>query len=446
MYFGEHSIRFYPDESRVGTFLFDSPDNPEDCPDTWERWHLIPTGKAIFQPPEHKQNLLEIPGRHGLVNVNKYTFGRPVYGARTGDIEFVLDPDYIDDWPAIYSDMMRYLHGQERFAVLRDDRYYYYKGFFDVSDLEPGEFGDTVKLTYTLDPFKYERWASDEEQLWDDFDFRQGTLRDYSRVQVAHENEAFMTLPIMTPYTFSMPVTPAFFAANYDSVIVLLTMNGSNPLKDIFDLVSAAPVRWNTVEDAKYGSVPDFGSAYVDWPDSPDLPERPSNPGDHSVWPQVLRKMLAPDWKVLGTEYSLIDAIGATSGAMPNNSALQVVAEEAAKLLSKLYSLSEEKAAGDTAGKALQLSDIEGLLPGVAEYLYLCQETAAAGIVQASIDGETWVNVYAHRDPVSYEVIDISRCKTLRDGTASYVHLRRGFDFSSAAVPEISVSMRGGTL
>lgn len=198
MYFGEHSIRFYPDESGIGRYLFNSKDNPEDCPDTWERWHLIPTGKVIFQPPEHKQNLLEIPGRHGLVDVNKYTFGMPVYGARTGDIEFILDPDYIEDWPAIYSDMLRYFHGQERCAVLRDDRYFYYKGFFDVSELTPDESWDTVKLTYTLDPFKYERWIGGDGKhpwLWDDFDLRQGVIRYYDDIVV--DGDRALSIPML---------------------------------------------------------------------------------------------------------------------------------------------------------------------------------------------------------------------------------------------------------
>lgn len=227
MYFGEHSIRFYPDESRVGTFPFDSKENQDDCPDTWDRWHLIPTGKVIFQPPEHKQNLLEIPGRHGLVNVNKYTFGRPVFGARTGDIEFILDPDYIEDWPAIYSDMLRYFHGQERCAVLRDDRYFFYKGFFDVSDLTPDESWDTVKLTYTLDPFKYERWTSVEPWFWDDFDFRQGVIRNTQDITVTTvgTNSHAMIFPAI-----QMPVALAFKRSRLDEELPAI-ISGQNGLQ-----------------------------------------------------------------------------------------------------------------------------------------------------------------------------------------------------------------------
>ena len=431
---GEHSIRFYPDENYVDNILFDK-DDRVDCPDTWERWHLIPTGKVIFQPPEHKQNLLEIPGRHGFVNANKYTFGRPVYGARTGEIEFVLDPDYIEDWPAIYSDMMRYLHGQERCAVLRDDRYFYYKGFFDVSDLTPDESWDTVKLSYKLDPFKYERWRSNEKQLWDDFDFRQGTLRDYGEVLVdPGVYESSIILPIMAPYDFQMPVVPSFIAKNYDEIVDALTATGA-PLAQIFDLVSSAPVGWPTTIDPAYGSIPDFDNAYVTWQGGQGYPDPPSDPSDHSAWPAVIRKMLSEDWP--------IDAIGTAAENIPDNTVLEEVAENLTALLGKLYSLSEPKSNDDAEGKAMQLKDIEELLPSAAAYLYRFRETAAEGIVQASIDHETWFNVFAHQTSVSYDALDVSRCNILRDGTKTYVYLRRGFD---SVMPKVSVSMRGGTL
>lgn len=186
MYDGEHSIRFFDSEYAAGSWTFDDPKIPAEHPHTWKTWHLIPTGKPVVKPPENDMNMLKIPGRHGLINPNKYTFGRPVFGNRTGSIEFILDPDYIWNWPVIYSEILTYFHGQERLMVLRDDRFYYYKGWFTVSDLEPGEFFDTVTLDYSLEPFKYERFTSgDPPQLWDDFNFLTGVLRDYRSVKVS---------------------------------------------------------------------------------------------------------------------------------------------------------------------------------------------------------------------------------------------------------------------
>jgi hypothetical protein len=222
MYFGEHSIRFYPDENYVGNFPFDSEANPEDCPDTWERWHLVPTGKVIFQPPEYKQNLLEIPGRNGPVDVNKYTFGRPVYGARTGDIEFILDPDYIDDWPDIYSDMMRYFQGQERCAVLRDDRYFYYKGFFSVSELTPDESWDTVKLNYTLEPFKCERWTRGSvptSWMLAGFDFEPGVIWGPEDINVETSSDGIQALDILSPDLSGVPCFKRAAGSSYPAVV-----------------------------------------------------------------------------------------------------------------------------------------------------------------------------------------------------------------------------------
>lgn len=332
MYFGEHSIRFYPDESRVGANLFKSENNPLDCPDTWERWHLIPTGKVIIQPPEYKQNLLEIPGRNGPVDVNKYTFGRPVYGARTGDIEFILDPDYIEDWPDIYSDMMRYFQGQERCAVLQDDRYYYYKGLFSVSELTPDESWDTVKLNYTLEPFKYERWTSAEPWLWDDFDFRQGVIRAYRDIDLntlyphAIEPHGILTIPMM-----AVPSTPEFMETN----------SGDSDYPAVVSGVIAACDALPDEEEAVSANFTTLKANLLTAKDTY-LNNRFENP--------------------------------------PLSTAVSMLAE----VLDYLDTL---KTSGDTEG-------IESTLPIMRACADDVRKHAIAGIAQGSVDGENWYNIY----------------------------------------------------
>lgn len=179
MYRGEHSIRFYPLAAEkkpdglpdrkndvgvgyIGGCAFDDLYNIEGWPDTWRTWRLIPTEKVIFTPPKAKESWLEIPGRHGAVDVNRYTYDHPVFGNRTGSVEFVVDPDYQGRRTDLHSRIARFLQGRDVLAVLRDDRAYYYKGRFTVSDIKPEEYGDTITLGYDLEPFKYDRWYGRE--------------------------------------------------------------------------------------------------------------------------------------------------------------------------------------------------------------------------------------------------------------------------------------------
>lgn len=178
MYFGDHSIRFYPNEDYVGKYLFDSEKELDICPDTWKTWKLIPNEKPIFASPEFDDELLQIPGRHGLVRLTKGGIGHTVYGNIKGSIDFTPDPDEITHWSGLYSDIRRYLHGKERLAVLRDDRYFFYKGLFRVKSIDPDKYYDKISIEYSLEPFKYERWDGEHEWYWDDFDFGCGIIRN----------------------------------------------------------------------------------------------------------------------------------------------------------------------------------------------------------------------------------------------------------------------------
>ena len=444
MYYGEHSIRFYPDESFVGGFTYDDPLNPPYCPDTWERWHLIPTGKVIFSPPEVEDSMLKIPGRNGLINVNKYTIGKPVYGARTGDIEFILDPDYLEDWPAIYSDIMRYFHGKERCAVLKDDRYFYYKGFFSVSDLTPGENWDTIKLSYQLDPFKYERWASDESWLWDDFDFRQGTIREYWAIELSGTAGQTISYGVEAIHPFGQDVVPKFKAYNRQHIE---GGEGGN-IKQFSATVNRFPIKWDVTHIT--GSQ-NFSSARVEWVNATGLPTTHSDTADAN-WVSVLRVMLDPEG-----DYHLIATLETKANALTTmNTDLAVKMESALACFNTLHDIVKDTYSAGSQELALQISDMEALLPSVAQHLYTIRDTAWSGAVQVRANDGSWKNIFSY-DFVQYPEVSLNRedewveINEYESGNTNHelMHLYFRLTDSSNAIgidPEITISIRGNTL
>lgn len=146
---------------------------------TWDDWHLVATSRPTISLPKFQENNVEITGMNGFVDVSRVLTGYPLYGARTGSIEFLILNQYninnADYWTQTYHKVAHFLHGQRRKMVLHDDeRNYYYDGVFTVDSFEPGENNSTITINYVLQPFKKARRLSDEEWIWDPFDLDYG--------------------------------------------------------------------------------------------------------------------------------------------------------------------------------------------------------------------------------------------------------------------------------
>lgn len=128
---------------------------------TWDAWHLIPTSRPVVPPPDPKTNTVEIPGASGSIDMSETLTGYPLYGDRTGSIDFIFVNDfytlvdYHEDWADVYSDIMSHLHNKTMKMVLEDDPEYYYEGRFKVESWSSGDHYATVKIGYTVGPYKW---------------------------------------------------------------------------------------------------------------------------------------------------------------------------------------------------------------------------------------------------------------------------------------------------
>lgn len=46
---------------------------------TWDDWHLIPATRPLFNPPTVKENMVNIPGGDGVLDLTASLAGRPTY-------------------------------------------------------------------------------------------------------------------------------------------------------------------------------------------------------------------------------------------------------------------------------------------------------------------------------------------------------------------------------
>lgn len=166
-YNGEHSVTFGEKNS-------------------WTDWHLIPTQKPTISPPSIKTKQVDIPGAHGVIDLTTVLTGYPVYGNRTGSLEFILAPGF-EYWENVKTTATEYLRGRVMNMYLADDPDHFYSGTFHVSSFKSDARNNGITIDYDLYPFKHDLTASDDEWLWDPFNLESGVIRGWSSLTVDGE-------------------------------------------------------------------------------------------------------------------------------------------------------------------------------------------------------------------------------------------------------------------
>lgn len=147
---------------------------------TWDDWHLIPSTRPLVNPPKPNTKGIQVPGRNGTLDMSRVLTGYMTYQNRTGSWEFIVDNDHWG-WAVAYSAIMAEIHGREKLCVLEDDNGYYYKGLLSVNAWKSDKNWSLITIDYDLEPFKHPIQSSEEEWLWDPFNFETGVIRTNAR-------------------------------------------------------------------------------------------------------------------------------------------------------------------------------------------------------------------------------------------------------------------------
>lgn len=146
---------------------------------TWDDWFLIPSTRPLVNPPKPNTKGIQVPGRNGTLDMSTVLTGYMTYQNRTGSWEFIVDNDHWD-WSTAYSTIMGYLHGQDKYVALEDDKEFYYKGLLSVNSWKSDKSWSLITIDYDLHPYKRTIQSSEEDWLWDPFNFETGVIRDYN--------------------------------------------------------------------------------------------------------------------------------------------------------------------------------------------------------------------------------------------------------------------------
>ena len=110
---------------------------------------LVITSKPIINLPTPRFSYIEIPGVQGAIELEDKE--EVLYSNREGSLEFMLSD--IDKFELTYQNLLNEIHGKKTTLII-DDKYFYY-GRFQVDGLSTDKNYSFIKISYTLDPYKY---------------------------------------------------------------------------------------------------------------------------------------------------------------------------------------------------------------------------------------------------------------------------------------------------
>ena len=120
---------------------------------TYTTWGLMLKTTPLVSPPEPKTRYVDIPGKHGEMDLSTALTGSVKYKNRKIEMEFITMADR-EEWSAIYSAILSDLHGQTKRITLDDDPDCYYTGMVTVGTPESDRKVVTLKMTAEVEPFK----------------------------------------------------------------------------------------------------------------------------------------------------------------------------------------------------------------------------------------------------------------------------------------------------
>lgn len=142
--------------------------------------------------PKVRENVVAVPFASGNIDFTEIT-GEPTYNDRDGlKFTFAIQDKSWMDWETIKTELAMFLHGKKLKLIPDNETGYYYLARLHVDSEKKYKSYGVITLTGTAEPFKYDLQTSDEDWLWDPFNFYTGVIRNYANIHVTDGMEYTM--------------------------------------------------------------------------------------------------------------------------------------------------------------------------------------------------------------------------------------------------------------
>ena len=126
-----------------------------DGKDTYTEYGLLLASKSISLP-EVRTNMIDVPGRDGLLDASEVLTGEVTYKNRTITLKLTgVDTVSGKKWPATISDFCNKVHGKRVKITFPEDTAHFYSGRCSVGQVKLVKMMQTIPVTVDCDPWKY---------------------------------------------------------------------------------------------------------------------------------------------------------------------------------------------------------------------------------------------------------------------------------------------------
>lgn len=168
---------------------------------------------VVIHAPNVQLHKIEVEGRDGSIDITEELMGNVRYNDRKIDLDFRFADDEKNRTLMLVR-LQNFMYGKKIKFIFADDDGYFYIG--RMTSLTPNVDGAVFDLTTELevDPYKYRTIASNEEWLWDPFDFEEGVANETGGIVVDGEETVIMA----TDEKWDSPIieTDAPMTVSYD--------------------------------------------------------------------------------------------------------------------------------------------------------------------------------------------------------------------------------------
>lgn len=157
---------------------------------TYQEWNLILTHTDI-DFPSIKKETIDIPGADSELDFTESLAGDVKYKNRKISFDFVTTSKY-KTWKNLMSEIANYLHGRRFKIILDEDPNFYYYGRAEINQFKSDKSIGKITIECDVEPYKYDLTSSNEDWLWDPFNFENGIINETKDIKVVGSREVII--------------------------------------------------------------------------------------------------------------------------------------------------------------------------------------------------------------------------------------------------------------
>lgn len=134
--------------------------------------------------PSAKTNLLSVQTQNGNIDLTNALIDYAVFENRSIQLTFILIDRDMRVWHSIDSKLKNYCHGKVMEIILDTDMSHFWRGRCSVATTKEDQAHSRFVISIDADPYKYDVASSDDDWLWDPFDFEEGFINELGNLSV----------------------------------------------------------------------------------------------------------------------------------------------------------------------------------------------------------------------------------------------------------------------